>query len=75
MSFTNYIVKFKDDVSDIDYKKVLNDVKSAGGSIVHEHTLFKGFTAKLPDDRVTSLSLHEHPHIDHVEKDQEVKIQ
>lgn len=70
---TDFQVRFKDSINDVDFQKAIDQVKSAGGKIVHEHTLFKGFTASLPSDHVTALSAH--PELDGIEKDQEVHTQ
>lgn len=50
-----------------------NEITSAGGSIGHEYTLFKGFVATLPE--VSAANLKNHPDVDGIEKDSVVTTQ
>ncbi|ODQ64632.1 protease propeptide/inhibitor [Nadsonia fulvescens var. elongata DSM 6958] len=72
-SKSSFIFRCKESTGDEELSKLKQDVVGKGGTITHEYTLFKGFAATLPEDSVTALE--EHPHIEAVEKDQEVKIQ
>ncbi|KAF2821127.1 hypothetical protein CC86DRAFT_449050 [Ophiobolus disseminans] len=43
------------DASNDELEKAKQHVKDQGGEIVSEFTLIKGFTAKIPDDAVSTL--------------------
>ncbi|KAF2849682.1 hypothetical protein T440DRAFT_451941 [Plenodomus tracheiphilus IPT5] len=50
-----YNVTLKKDASKEDLEQAKQHVKDQGGEIVSEFTLIKGFTAKIPDDAVSTL--------------------
>ncbi|THC87822.1 hypothetical protein EYZ11_012736 [Aspergillus tanneri] len=51
--------------------KAKEQVKKEGGTIKHEYTLIKGFTAEYEEGAVRTLETNDHVH---VEQDGEVKI-
>ncbi|PLB55821.1 hypothetical protein P170DRAFT_506333 [Aspergillus steynii IBT 23096] len=65
-------VTLKKDSPPEELQKAKEQVKKEGGSIKHEYTLIKGFTAEYPDDQVKTLETTEHVH---VEQDGEIRIQ
>ncbi|KAL5117816.1 hypothetical protein ACEQ8H_004290 [Pleosporales sp. CAS-2024a] len=50
-----YNVTLAKDASDEDLEKAKQHVRDQGGEIVSEFSLIKGFTAKIPDDAVSTL--------------------
>ncbi|KAH7371383.1 hypothetical protein BKA66DRAFT_469699 [Pyrenochaeta sp. MPI-SDFR-AT-0127] len=50
-----YNVTLNKDASKDDLEKAKQHVKDQGGEIVSEFSLIKGFTAKIPDDAVSTL--------------------
>ncbi|KAL7274233.1 hypothetical protein RUND412_002872 [Rhizina undulata] len=65
-------VTFKPETPDSEVRKAKDEIIAAGGEILHEYSLIKGFSAKFPADYVTTLDSS--PHVENVEKDQEVSI-
>lgn len=51
----------------------MDNIKSAGGSVTHHYSLFKGFSASIPDNHFHILSSH--PHLEGMEKDGVVHTQ
>ncbi|CDO55672.1 similar to Saccharomyces cerevisiae YNL015W PBI2 Cytosolic inhibitor of vacuolar proteinase B (PRB1),required for efficient vacuole inheritance [Geotrichum candidum] len=70
---SSYIVRFKEGTTDDAFQKAKDEITSAGGSIGHEYTLFKGFVATLPE--VSAANLKNHPDVDGIEKDSVVTTQ
>ncbi|KAH0612839.1 uncharacterized protein H6S33_009219 [Morchella sextelata] len=70
----NYIVTFKPDTTDSEIKKAKDDIIAKGGSIEHEYTLIRGFSAKIPDGP-SIKALENSPHVENMELDQEVTTQ
>jgi len=68
-----YIVTLKKDTSPQEEQKIKDDIKAKGGSIGHEYTLIKGFSAEFPDDQVSTLESH--PHVERMERDGTVTTQ
>ncbi|RDW93349.1 uncharacterized protein DSM5745_00671 [Aspergillus mulundensis] len=69
-----YMIKLKPTATDDDIKAVKDKAVSNGGTITHEYKLIKGFAVEMPE-QVTSMSfVEEHPHVEHVELDQTIKI-
>ncbi|QHS75888.1 Pbi2p [Saccharomyces paradoxus] len=69
----NFIVTLKKNTPDVEAKKFLDSVHHAGGSIVHEFDIIKGYTIKVPD--VLHLNKLKEKHndvIENVEEDKEV---
>ncbi|KAJ5518309.1 Proteinase inhibitor propeptide [Penicillium expansum] len=60
---SSYIITCKPDATDDQVQAVKDHAKEQGGTIGHEYSLIKGF------------ALDSHPHVEHVEADQEVKTQ
>ncbi|KAJ5958575.1 uncharacterized protein N7479_005725 [Penicillium vulpinum] len=69
----SYVITCKPDATDDQVQAVKDHAKEQGGKIGHEYSLIKGFAVSFPDDSVQSLA--EHPHVENVEADSEVKIQ
>ena len=69
----SYIVTLKDHVTDAEVTAIKKDAVENGGKITHEYTLIKGFAVEYPEDRVSTLESH--PHVQAVERDQEMKTQ
>ncbi|KAF2034281.1 hypothetical protein EK21DRAFT_57043 [Setomelanomma holmii] len=67
-----YNVTLAKDASDSDLDKAKQHVKDQGGEIVSEFSLIKGFTAKIPDDAVSTLQSNDKIT---VEADGEVRTQ
>ncbi|KAI0394347.1 hypothetical protein F5Y17DRAFT_457985 [Xylariaceae sp. FL0594] len=67
------LVTLKDDATDEQVAQTKQQVKDQGGKITKEYTIIKGFAVEYPDDSV--VTLEEHPHVQSVEADQEVKTQ
>ncbi|KAK9477483.1 hypothetical protein V1514DRAFT_333782 [Lipomyces japonicus] len=66
-----YIVRFKKDATDDDIAKIKKDLTDSGAEITHEYSLIKGIAVRLPEGHVSTLESH--PHVEGLEKDQEVK--
>ncbi|CBX99097.1 hypothetical protein LEMA_P083360.1 [Plenodomus lingam JN3] len=60
-----YNVTLNKDASASDLEQAKQHVKDQGGEIVSEFTLIKGFTAKLPDDLVTTLKSNDKVTVEH----------
>ncbi|KAL4792449.1 hypothetical protein BDW69DRAFT_160126 [Aspergillus filifer] len=70
----SYIIKLKSSATDDDIKAVKDGAVSNGGTITHEYKLIKAFAVALPE--VSTLDFaHQHPEVEHVEQDQEMKTQ
>ncbi|KAJ4364652.1 hypothetical protein N0V83_009249 [Neocucurbitaria cava] len=67
-----YNVTLNKDASKDDLDKAKQHVKDQGGEIVSEFSLIKGFTAKIPDDAVSTLQSNDKIT---VEADGEVRTQ
>ncbi|CAO2653728.1 uncharacterized protein K460DRAFT_269852 [Cucurbitaria berberidis CBS 394.84] len=67
-----YNVTLNKDASKDDLEKAKQHVKDQGGEIVSEFSLIKGFTAKIPDDAVSTLQSNDKIT---VEADGEVRTQ
>lgn len=75
MSFKSFIITFKDHVPESDMLTIKSSIASLGGDIVHEYSLIKGFSVKLPE----TLSIEEIKDIHggsiaNIEEDKEVKV-
>ncbi|KAI1169851.1 hypothetical protein F4777DRAFT_162077 [Nemania sp. FL0916] len=68
-----YIVTCKDGASADEVAAAKKHAQDQGGKITHEYNLIKGFAVEYPQDKVNTLSSHEH--VKAVELDQEVKTQ
>ncbi|KAL4911495.1 hypothetical protein BDW74DRAFT_143013 [Aspergillus multicolor] len=69
-----YMIKCKPTATEEDIKAVKDNAVSKGGTITHEYKLIRGFAVKMPE-QVTSMSfVEEHPHVEHVELDQTIKL-
>ncbi len=64
---SQYIITLKKGASDEDVEALKKDIVASGGSIKHNHTLFKGVTATIPG--VHTDVLKKHDPIDTVEAD------
>ncbi|KAM3088842.1 hypothetical protein ACMFMG_000467 [Clarireedia jacksonii] len=62
-----YIFTCKDNATDEELSALKDEIKSQGGTIEHEYTIFKGFSATLPDDAVGAFDAH--PYVENVEAD------
>ncbi|KAH8155566.1 uncharacterized protein LAJ45_00576 [Morchella importuna] len=69
-----YIVTFKPETTDSEIQRAKDDIVAKGGSIEHEYTLIRGFSAKMPDGPAIS-ALEASPHVENMEMDQEVTTQ
>ncbi|CCC71253.1 hypothetical protein NCAS_0G03660 [Naumovozyma castellii] len=70
---TNYIVTLKKATPDKEAKKVKESIDKLGGSVVHEFSLIKGYTVKLPDKLKLDALRHKHGDvIENIEEDKEV---
>ncbi|KAL5335866.1 hypothetical protein BJX70DRAFT_401178 [Aspergillus crustosus] len=69
----SYIISLAKDASDADLESVKDQVKKNGGTIDHEYSLIKGFSATLPE--VHAADFANHPKVANVEADQEVRTQ
>ncbi|EGS21166.1 uncharacterized protein CTHT_0030080 [Thermochaetoides thermophila DSM 1495] len=67
----SYIVMCKDDATPEQVEAAKQHARDQGGKIGHEYTLIKGFQVTFPDDKIVTLENHEH--VKHVERDQEVR--
>lgn len=70
---SKYIVRLASSATEDDLKSTISSFEGHGGKITHHHTLFKGFSGELPDNKLTTLESL--PHVEAIEKDQQVKIQ
>lgn len=69
----NFIVTLKKNTPDVETKKFVDSVHRAGGSIVHEFDIIKGYTIKLPDVLHLKNLKEKHSNvIENVEEDKEV---
>ncbi|KAL4749972.1 hypothetical protein BDW72DRAFT_176816 [Aspergillus terricola var. indicus] len=69
-----YMIKLKPSATAEDIQAVKDNAVSNGGTITHEYKLLKGFAVAMPE-RVTSMSfVEDHPHVEHVELDQTIKM-
>ncbi len=71
----SFIVTLKKSVPEREVKEFIDSVNGVGGQIVHEFSLIKGYTIKMPEK--VSLSSFKDKHnnvIESVEEDKEVKI-
>ena len=70
--FTNFIVVFKEPVSEQTYQRARSDVRSVGGQVTNEyHHSLKGFAVELPDGFVNTFE--NKPYVDFIERDKEGK--
>ncbi|KAI8941564.1 hypothetical protein NX059_002779 [Plenodomus lindquistii] len=67
-----YNVTLNKEASKEDLEQAKQHVKDQGGEIVSEFTLIKGFTAKIPDDVVSTLKSNDKVTVEH---DGEMKTQ
>ncbi|EAT86927.1 hypothetical protein HBI56_138230 [Parastagonospora nodorum] len=67
-----YNITLAKDASNDDLEKAKQHVKDQGGEIVSEFSLIKGFTAKVPDDAISTLQSNDKITVEH---DGEVKTQ
>ncbi|KAK9383516.1 uncharacterized protein V2V93DRAFT_362027 [Kockiozyma suomiensis] len=72
MAGNSYIIKFKEGSTDEEVTQLKKDLTDSGAEITHEYSLIKGIAVTLPEDQVTTLESN--PHVDLIEKDQEVHI-
>ncbi|KAL4943000.1 hypothetical protein BDV06DRAFT_190984 [Aspergillus oleicola] len=71
---SSYIIKLKSTATEEDIKAVKDGAVSNGGTITHEYKLIKAFAVVLPE--VSTLDFaHQHPEVENVEQDQEVRTQ
>ncbi|KAL4992378.1 hypothetical protein BDW68DRAFT_149518 [Aspergillus falconensis] len=69
-----YMIKLKPSATAKDIQMVKDNAVSNGGTVTHEYKLIKGFAIAMPEG-VTSMSfVEEHPHVEHVELDQTIKM-
>ncbi|KAF8423051.1 hypothetical protein EV426DRAFT_603668 [Tirmania nivea] len=59
--------------TDTEVEEIKDQIKKSGGKIGHEYTLFKGFSVTMPE--IHAASFADHPRVQTVEKDQEVRTQ
>ncbi|KAJ3560386.1 hypothetical protein NPX13_g9319 [Xylaria arbuscula] len=69
----SYIVTCKTDASPEQVEAAKKHAKDQGGKITHEYSLIKGFAVEFPEDKVNTMSQHEH--VQAVEVDGEMKTQ
>ncbi|GMM50716.1 hypothetical protein DASB73_016740 [Starmerella bacillaris] len=69
---SKYIVRLKEDATEDELNNSIKSFESSGGTISRHHTLFKGFTGEIPDNKITAFEAT--PGIEAVEKDQTVHI-
>ncbi|KAL0635057.1 hypothetical protein Q9L58_005986 [Maublancomyces gigas] len=68
------LITFKPSATDSDIQKAKDDITAKGGSIEHEYTLIRGFSANVPDGpAITALENSEH--VENVEKDSVITTQ
>lgn len=72
MTSSKYIVRLSDSATEADLNNTISSFERNGGSITHQHTLFKGFTGVIPDNKVSAFEAT--PGIEAIEKDQPVHI-
>ncbi|KAK6512885.1 hypothetical protein TWF506_009048 [Arthrobotrys conoides] len=67
---TTYIITVKEGENK---QEVIDHITDLGGKVTHNYSLIHAFAAEIPDDHVSTFG--EHPLIQTVEKDQEVRTQ
>ncbi|KAL3228925.1 Protease B inhibitor 2 [Nakaseomyces bracarensis] len=69
----SFIVTLKKSVPENEVKEFIDSVNGVGGQIVHEFSLIKGYTIKMPEKLSMSSFKSEHNNvIETVEEDKEV---
>ncbi|KAI8142800.1 hypothetical protein BJV82DRAFT_138374 [Fennellomyces sp. T-0311] len=69
--FTDYIMVFREPVTDQTYKQARSDVKYAGGEVTREYrAALKGLAVSLPDGQVDTLE--QKSYVDYMEESGEV---
>lgn len=58
-------VTLNKDASPEDLEQAKQQIRDQGGEIVSEFTLIKGFTARLPDDAVSTLQSNDKITVEH----------
>lgn len=72
----SFIVTLKKSVPEKEVKEFIDSVNGVGGQIVHEFSLIKGYSIKMPDKLSMSSFKSEHNNvIETVEEDKEVHTQ
>ena len=70
---SKYIVGLLPTATEDELKNVAQTFEQQGGKILHQHTLFKGFTGELSDTKVNALESN--PLVEGIEADSKVSIQ
>ncbi|KAL4974984.1 hypothetical protein BDW66DRAFT_152303 [Aspergillus desertorum] len=69
-----YMIKFKPSATAEDIQAVKDQAVSNGGTITHEYKLIKGIAVAMPEKVTSMSSVENHPHVEHVELDQTIKM-
>ncbi|CEP61375.1 Pbi2p LALA0_S03e01464g [Lachancea lanzarotensis] len=75
MTAKTFIVTLKDQVTEPDVSSIKKSFTDLGGKIIHEFSLIKGFTVKVPEIGIDSIKEKHGNHIANIEEDQEVHTQ
>lgn len=70
---SKYIIRLAKTATEDDLRSTIRYFEDHGGKITHHHTLFKGFSGELPDNKLNIMESL--PHVEAIEMDQMVKIQ